>query len=487
VTYSTPTLPDSPRQLLINGNFVDAVDGARFSTFDPANGKVLAEVSEAGPFDIDLAVLAAREAFEGSWRATSPARRGEILWRVGELIEQHAAELALIDCLDSGKPHFITSQRDVPGAASVFRYYAGWATKINGRTVTPSKPGKWHAFTSRSPIGVVGAIIPWNSPVNMAAWKLAPALAAGNTVLLKPAEQTPLSALLLGLLLLEAGLPEGVVNVLPGFGKVAGDAIARHPGVDKISFTGSAATGRSILNAASGNLKRVSLELGGKSPNIVFPDADLDKAIPGVAEAIFTNQGQVCVAGSRLFAHQDVFEDVVEGVAEYASGLHVGPGVDPATDMGPLVSQQQLEHVLGYLSRGAADGAHTVTGGNRLGTDGYFVQPTVLTRAPANSAVVREEIFGPVLVAFQFEDIDTVVAEANDTRYGLGAGVWTRDISTALLISQNLNVGSVYINNYFAGDTDLPFGGWKESGWGRDLGPEGLDQYLETKSVIVSL
>jgi phenylacetaldehyde dehydrogenase len=485
--YESPRVPASPRQLLINGEFVDSATGATFPTLDPANGARLAEVAEAGPVDVDRAVAAARAAFEGVWQMTSPAARSEILWRVSDLIERHADGLALVDCLDNGKPIRLTRQRDVPGAIAVFRYYAGWATKINGRTVVPSKPGDWHAFTYREPVGVVGSIIPWNSPLNMAAWKLAPALAAGNTVVLKPAEQTPLSALWLGQLLLEAGLPEGVVNILPGFGAVAGAAIAAHRGIDKVAFTGSAATGRLILNAAGGNLKRVSLELGGKSPNIVFPDADIDAAIAGGAEAIFTNQGQVCIAGSRLYAHKRVFDDVVHGVAERARSLRIGPGSRPDTELGPVVSDQQLQQVLGYLAQGAEDGARTLAGGKRHGTDGFYVEPTVVVDVPQHSTLLREEIFGPVLAAFDFDDVDEVVAQANDTRYGLGAGVWTKDISTAFRVAKKLQAGTVFVNNYFAGDPDLPFGGWKESGWGRDLGPECLEQYTETKSVIVKL
>jgi phenylacetaldehyde dehydrogenase len=488
-TLSTeqPTLPDGPRGLLIDGDFVDAADGATMPSHNPATGEIQAQVALGGEEDVDRAVRAARRAFEeGAWHDFTPSARGKVLWRLADLIEEHADELALIESLDNGKL-LAEAKGDLGFAAEVFRYYAGAATKIDGRTVTPSMPGDWHAYTLREPLGVVGQIIPWNFPLMMASWKVAPALATGNTVVLKPAEQTPLSALRLGELFLEAGLPPGAFNVVNGVGSVAGAAIAAHDGVDKVAFTGSAATGRSILHAAAGNLKKVSLELGGKSPNVVFADADLEAATSTAAAAIFSHMGEVCIAGSRLYVEQEVFDDVVAGVAEQARGLRIGSGTDPDSQIGPLVSDEQLQRVTGYIEEGLRGGARALAGGARHGEHGYFVEPTVLVDVEPDARVVREEIFGPVLVARPFDDPVELASEANDTRYGLAAGVWTKDLSKAHRAAAQLKAGMVFVNTYGAIDPSLPFGGFKESGWGRELGPDAMDLYTETKTVVVAL
>jgi phenylacetaldehyde dehydrogenase len=482
----------SSRQLLIDGEWRDAASGAVFETHDPATGTLLATVAEADAADVDLAVRAARRALEeGPWSRISPSERGRIIHRIGDVIMEHADELAELDSLDNGKPKAVALAADVPLAADLFWYMAGWATKLKGGTVTPSVPylpdAEFHAYTTREPVGVVGQIIPWNFPLLMAAWKLGPALATGNTVILKPAEQTPLSALRLAELMLEAGLPEGVVNVLPGYGETAGAAIAAHPGIDKVAFTGSTEVGKMILTAAAGNLKRVSLELGGKSPNIVFSDADVDAAIEGAAQGIFFNQGEVCSAGSRLYVQSGQFDRVVEGISAAAAGIKVGHGLDPDTDMGPLVSAEQFDRVTGYLAKGAEEGSRAVAGGNAIDGPGYFVEPTVLVGAGADHAIVREEIFGPVIAAMPFDDVDDLARQANDSHYGLAAGVWTRDISTAHKLAKRIKAGTVHVNTYHVFGAELPFGGFKQSGWGREMGEEVLNSYMETKSVIVGL
>ncbi|MFZ0878234.1 MAG: aldehyde dehydrogenase family protein, partial [Candidatus Acidiferrales bacterium] len=416
------------RKMLINGKWVAAASGKTFKTFNPATGDVLANIAEGDREDINRAVGAARAAFDsGPWTKMSPSERGRLIWKLGDLIEKNLEEFAQLESLDNGKPLTIARIADVPLAADMFRYMAGWATKIEGNTIPISMPGaKFLAYTLREPVGVAGQIIPWNFPLLMAAWKLAPALAVGCTVVLKPAEQTPLTALRLGELIQEAGIPDGVVNIVPGFGETAGAALAAHPQVDKIAFTGSTEVGKLIVQAAAGNLKKVSLELGGKSPNIVLDDADQASAIPGAASAIFFNHGQCCCAGSRLYIEKKSFDKVVEGVADCAAKIHVGPGLDPSSDMGPLVSEEQLNRVCGYLESGFSEGAKAVVGGSRHGDRGYFVKPTVLVNTTEKMKVVREEIFGPVVTATPFTDLDDLVAKANDTIYGLAAGVWTR-------------------------------------------------------------
>jgi phenylacetaldehyde dehydrogenase len=477
-----------PRKLLIGGQWVGAQSGKTFETYNPATGEVLAQVAEGGRAEIDQAVSAARKAFEkGPWPDMPPAERGRLLWKVADLIEQHLEELAELETLDNGKPLLFSRIVDVPSAVAFFRYMAGWATKVEGTTIPLSARGKYFAYTLREPIGVVGQIIPWNYPLVMAAWKLAPALAVGCTCILKPAEQTPLTALRLGELMQEAGFPDGVVNIVPGFGETAGAALAAHPDVDKIAFTGSTAVGKLIANAATGNLKKVSLELGGKSPNVVLADAELRVAIPGSANAIFFNQGQVCTAGSRLFVHQSIFDRVVEGVAAEAGKLKVGPGINISNNMGPLVSEEQLSRVCGYFDMGAKEGAKAVAGGKRIGSAGYFVEPTVLVDVKPEMKVVREEIFGPVVTAIPFDEPEEVIAFANDTVYGLASAVWTRDISKAHRMAAKLRAGTVWINCYNVFDPALPFGGYKQSGWGREMGHAALDLYTESKSVCAQL
>ena len=483
---------EKPRQMLINGKWVDAISGKTFPTYDPSTGEVLATVAEGDQADIDLAVKAARKAFDsGKWRKMSPSDRGRLMWKLGDLIDAHIEEFAYLESLDNGKPLTIARAADVPLAAELFRYMAGWATKLEGNTIPLSVPytpsAKYLSYTLREPVGVVGQIIPWNFPLLMAAWKLGPALATGCTIVLKPAEQTPLSALKLGELILEAGFPEGVVNIVPGYGETAGAALAAHMDVDKIAFTGSTEVGRLIVHAATGNLKRVSLELGGKSPNVVFKDADLDKAIPGAASAIFFNHGQCCCAGSRLYVEKSVFDQVVDGVAEYAKKIKVGPGLDSATEMGPLVSLEQQNRVCSYLESGAAQGAKAVAGGHKTSGKGYFVEPTVLVNTNDDMKVVQEEIFGPVVVAMPFTDPSELVPRANDNVYGLAAGVWTRDISKAHRMADQIAAGTVWINCYNIFDAALPFGGYKQSGWGREMGHEVLNNYTQTKAVCARI
>jgi len=481
----------SPRQLFINGQWADAATGKTFATPDPATGETLAHVAEGDTEDIDRAVRAARRAFEeGPWSRMTPSERGRIIWRIGDLILEHTDELAQLESLDNGKPFPVAQAADVPLAADLFHYMAGWATKIEGNTINisvPYMPGaNFHSYTLREPVGVCGQIIPWNFPLLMAAWKLGPALATGNCIILKPAEQTPLSALRLAELMAEAGLPEGVVNVVTGFGETAGAALAAHGDVDKIAFTGSTEVGKLIVQAAAGNLKKVSLELGGKSPNIVFDDAE-PGAVEGAANAIFFNHGQCCVAGSRLFVQQSRFDEVVDGVAEIAKSIKLGSGLEQGTQMGPLVSDEQLQRVTGYLESGRADGATAVTGGGRFGDRGYFVEPTVLTNTTPDMKIVREEIFGPVVVAAPFSELDEIAAQANDTEYGLGAGIWTRDISKAHALAKKIRAGTVWINCYNVFDASLPFGGYKQSGWGREMGHEVLEAYTEVKAVTTQL
>jgi len=480
---------DGRHQLLINGRWVDSASGETFVTYNPADGSELARIASAGSEDVDRAARAARDALEnGAWSKTTPAARARLIWRLADALEKHLDEFAHLETLDNGKPLRDARMVDLPHAIELLRYYAGWSTKLNGEQVPLSNPGRWHAYTIREPVGVVGQIVPWNAPLMMAVAKIAPALAAGCTVILKPAEQTPLTALRLGQLICDIGFPDGVVNILTGFGETAGAAITAHPGVDKITFTGSTETGRIIIQAAAGTFKRVTLELGGKTPVIVFPDADLDKAVEGAARSIFSNSGQICNAGSRLYAHRDVFEQIVEGVSDRARKLQVGPGLDPATQMGPVVSREQLERVTTYIASGQQQGATLRTGGSRIGNQGYFVQPTVLTNTTSTMDVVREEIFGPVLCAMSYDeaDLDRIAKEANATSYGLGAILWTRDLSTAHKMASKLKAGTVRVNGGGL-DPALPFGGFKQSGWGRESGREGIEAYTELKSVAIAL
>jgi acyl-CoA reductase-like NAD-dependent aldehyde dehydrogenase len=479
----------APTELFIDGKFVAAQSGETFEVEDPSTGQTFAHTAAGGAADIDAAVKAARRALEGAWARTNPAQRARLLIKLADLIERDGERIALTESLDNGMPFMMAKFAGVFGASEQLRYNAGWATKLAGETIEPSSPGEWHCFTLREPVGVVGAIVPWNFPFVMAVAKIAPALAAGCTVILKPAEQTPLSAAYLGKLIAEAGFPEGVVNIVTGFGETAGAAIVDHMGVDKVSFTGSTSVGKLIVRNSTGNLKRVSLELGGKSPVMIFADADLAKAIPAAAMGIFGNAGQVCAAGSRLFVHEKVYDQVVEGVQGMAKALKVGPGLSPDTQMGPLVSAEQLSRVLGYVESGAGEGATVSVGGAQIAGAGYFVQPTVLTGTAAGMRVVEEEIFGPVLSVMKFgdEDVDAIAARANATEYGLSSRIWTRDISTALKLAKRLKVGGVMINGGAGVDPAMPLGGYKQSGWGRENGRAGVEAYTEIKSVTVAL
>jgi acyl-CoA reductase-like NAD-dependent aldehyde dehydrogenase len=480
---------DRPKQLLIGGEWVDAADNAIFDTVNPATGQVITQVAAAGDEDVNRAVSAARKALESEWGKLSGVERGNLLWRVADLIERYTDELAELETLDNGRPLRVTSRVDVPQAVRHFRYYAGWASKIEGSTIPVSFPNQL-VYTVREPMGVVGLIIPWNFPLLMAAWKLAPALACGNTCILKPAEQTPLTALRLGEIMIEAGIPAGVVNILTGFGLPAGAAITAHMGIDKVAFTGSTEVGRRIMTAAaSSNLKRVSLELGGKSPNVIFADADMSRAIKGATWAVFSNTGQECVAGSRLFVERSVYEQVLEGVAAESQKIRIGNGFGNA-HLGPLVSQEQLDRVTGFVQRGRSSGAQIVTGGERLGgelAEGYFLPPTVVAHQDDTLEIVREEIFGPVVAVTAFDDWDELAARANATQYGLAAGVWTRDISRAHRFAQVVKAGTVWINQYGLIDAAAPFGGYKESGFGREMGKDALELYTQVKTVWVNL
>ncbi|WP_298199402.1 aldehyde dehydrogenase family protein [Novosphingobium sp.] len=473
--------------LLIGGEWQSAGGAATFATLDPATGQETGRIARAGAADVDRAVAAAEAALP-AWKATVPVERARILWKVAELIEANIEALAELETLDQGKPLFVGRWAEIPGAVNQFRFFAGQAMAIEGSTIESSinyqPPGKQvRTWTLREPVGVVAAIVPWNSPLVLTAMKLAPALAAGCTVVLKPAEDTSLTALRLAELMQEAGVPAGVLNVVTGFGAETGAALAAHPGIDKIAFTGSTATGRAVLDAAKTNFKRVTLELGGKSPSIIMPDADLALAIPGVANAIYFNGGQVCIAGSRLYVHRSIHDQVVEGVAAYAKGLKLGHGLAPDTQMGPVVSARHAERVEGFLTRARADGATILTGGERTGDAGTFITPTVVTGVRPDMEIVREEVFGPVLVAQPFDEVDEVIAAANDSDYGLAAAVWTESLSTAHRMTSAIRAGTVWINCHAMYDASLAIGGVRQSGWGRDSGRQALDNYLEWKTV----
>ena len=484
------------KQLYIDGKWVDSKSGKTFEVEDPATGKQIGTCAAGDSTDIDLAVKAARKAFDsGKWTSIPTNERGKIIWKIGDLIDKHTEELAQLESLDNGKPVTIAGAADVPLSSDIMRYMAGWATKIEGETIpisVPYTPGaQYHSYTLREPVGVVGQIIPWNFPLLMMAWKLAPALAAGCTIVLKPAEQTPLSALRLTEIINDSGLlPEGVLNVVTGLGEAAGAPLAAHPGVDKVAFTGSTEVGKLITQASAGNLKKVSLELGGKSPTIIFPDADVDAAIAGAASAIFFNHGQCCCAGSRLFAHEKIFEKVTEGISKIAEGIKVGPGMDTSTEMGPLVSDEQYQKVSGYIESGKQEGGEIVAGGKYdNASGGHFVHPTVFSKTNADMTLVKEEIFGPVVCAqpFSDENLEKIASEANNTNFGLAASIWTKNISVAHKLAAKIRSGTVWINCHNIFDASLPFGGYKESGWGREMGHEVLKNYTELKAITVNL
>ena len=473
------------KKLYINGKFVESVSLKTFDTYNPATGAVLASVYEAGVEDINQAVKAAKDAFEkGLWSTMRPADRGHLIYKLANLIEEHKEELAQLDCLDNGKPINETRAVDVPGTIEQFRYFAGWATKNMGQTIPVSD--SFLNYTRHEPVGVVGQIIPFNYPINMLSWKVAPALAAGCTIVLKPAEQTPLSAIYFAELVEKAGFPAGVVNIVPGFGEIAGNALVEHPNVDKISFTGSTVVGKKIMKKAADTMKRLTLELGGKSPNIILPDADLEKAIPGVFNGIMFNQGEVCSAGSRVYVHRSQYNEVVAGMVELARQVKLGNGLDEETTMGPLVSKKQQERVSEFINIGVKEGAKIAIGGGKSDT-GYFIEPTIFVDVEENMIIAKEEIFGPVVVVMAYDSVEEVIERANNSPYGLGAGIWTENVKTAHKVANQIKSGSVWINCYDAIDPASPFGGYKQSGFGRDLSAYALESYTEVKSIWVNL
>ncbi|RWP33773.1 aldehyde dehydrogenase family protein [Mesorhizobium sp.] len=478
------------RKMFVDGAWIDARSGRTMETRNPATGAVIATVPRGDRQDIELAVAAARRAFDGPWSRYKPYERQVLLLRIADLFEKHWEEISRSDTTDMGMP-IVRTLANRNRVIGMLRYYAGMATSLHGETIENSLPGEIVSFTRKEPVGVVGAIIPWNAPTAASIWKIGPALATGCTVVLKPSEEAPLTPLLIAEIMNEAGVPPGVVNIVTGTGAEAGAALAEHMGVDKIVFTGSTATGQSIVRASAGNLKRVSLELGGKSPVIVCADADLDKAVPVAAMSVFANSGQICIAGSRLFVERSVHDEFVERLAAYAKGLRIGDGIDPATEIGPLVSEKQLQRVASYLQAGTAEGATLVTGGERLMEGalaaGNFVAPTVFAGVSDDMRIAREEIFGPVISALPFDTLDEAVERANNTPYGLAAGVFTRNIATAHQLSRKIRAGSVWVNTYHAIDPAVPFGGYKMSGYGREGGAEHLDEYLNTKGMFIKI
>ena len=485
------TIPQiKPQKLFIGGKWLEPSTGRYFKTINPATEESIADIAEAGEADVDLAVKAARSAFDKSkWTTMNQSERGRLLWRIADIMTEKADELALLETLDTGKPISESRNIDVVEAIDVFRYYAGWATKIEGSTI-PAK-GNYFTYTLREPLGVVVAITPWNFPLLLAVWKIAPALACGNTVILKPASQTPLTALKLAEIFQEAGVPEGVFNVIAGPGATVGMALVRHTGVDKIAFTGETTTGQEIMRQAVGTLKRVSLELGGKSPNIVFADADLDAAAKGAFNGIFYNKGEVCCAGSRLFVEERIHDALMEKLIDRTKKVVPGDPLNPKTRLGPLSSSNQLKKVIGYVESGKKDGAELVAGGSRVDVrgdgKGYYFNPTIFDRVDNNMKIAREEIFGPVLATISFKDFDDVIEKANNTIYGLAAGIWTRDVKRAHKAARLLKAGTVWVNTYNILEPTMPFGGYKMSGFGRELGREAIEQYTQVKSVWIDL
>ncbi|WP_144503765.1 aldehyde dehydrogenase DhaS [Bacillus mycoides] len=474
------------KKLYVNGAFIESASGKTFKTPNPATGETLAIVAEAGREDIHKAVVAARMAFdEGPWSRMSTAERSRLMYKLADLMEEHKEELAQLETLDNGKPIRETLAADVPLAIEHMRYYAGWATKIVGQTIPVS--GEYFNYTRHEAVGVVGQIIPWNFPLLMAMWKMGAALATGCTIVLKPAEQTPLSALYLAELIEEAGFPKGVVNIVPGFGETAGQALVNHPLVDKIAFTGSTPVGKQIMRQASESLKRVTLELGGKSPNIILPDADLSRAIPAALSGVMFNQGQVCCAGSRLFIPKKMYDNVMADLVLYSKKLNQGAGLNPETTIGPLVSEEQQKRVMGYIEKGIAEGAEVLCGGNKPFDQGYFVSPTVFADVNDEMTIAKEEIFGPVISALPFNDIDEVIDRANKSQFSLAAGVWTENVKTAHYIASKVRAGTVWVNCYNVFDAASPFGGFKQSGLGREMGSYALNNYTEVKSVWINL
>jgi aldehyde dehydrogenase (NAD+) len=476
------------KQLLINGEWRDASDGKTMSVVNPATEEVIAEVAAGTSADVDAAVQSSRAAFEGPWAKVSPRERGRLLWKLGEKLMEQADEVAKLETLHNGKPIFESRQIEIPMSAECLQYFAGWADKVHGETV-PSK-GKSLIYTLREPLGVVAAIVPWNFPLMLAVWKVAPALAMGNTVILKPASQTPLTALALGQLALDVGFPPGVLNVITGSGSTMGQAIVEHPGIDKIAFTGDTSTGKGVMRGAAESIKHVTLELGGKSPNIVFADADLDAAVRGATVGIFYGKGEVCAAGSRLLVEKSIKDEFLEKVAARTKKMTAGDPLDPKTRLGALSSKGHFERVLGYIETAKREGAALLAGGARadIGTGkGYFLQPTVFGNVTPDMTIAREEIFGPVLAAIEFTDVENAIAIANDSIYGLAAGIWTKDVKKAHYVASKLKAGTVWVNTYNVYDTAVSFGGYKQSGFGREMGMHALDYYTQLKSVWIDL